>query len=117
MHKLEFGVELPRDPGWQATDLANQESQILNGLVDPAGGWSEHKDQPVFGDGVLLEVDGHAGHIGVVVGPNVMLHAYCTDFATGTEGRVTLSWIRPDLPGFDAWSHPRFYRHKDMRHV
>jgi cell wall-associated NlpC family hydrolase len=117
LHKLEFGVELPRDPGWQATDLADQESQIITALTDPLSGWTEHKGVPVFGDGVLLDVDGHSGHIGVAVGANVMIHAYCTDFATGTEGRVALSWIKPELAQFDAWCNPRFYRHEVMRHV
>lgn len=79
-----LGIELPPHCGYSEVMTDTTADMIAAGTAD----W-QPTDSPAPWDAVLFNVDGKANHIGLVIGPGMMLHA-----APGKDAAIE-NYLRP----------------------
>lgn len=82
-----LGIELPDHD----EVLRSDEGAVAKAFVDEKQHWKQTTDEVRCGDLILIRLDGVARHVGVCVGPGLMLH---TDygFASQVERYGSLKW-------------------------
>lgn len=100
----QWGVRLPDYIGRYGTDLQSSEVQNLFVMGMNSPFWTRLTRAPRDGDVVVLQIQGHAHHVGVMVDRWRMLHA--REGATVTIERVTAPLWRNRVIGY--------YRHREL---
>lgn len=106
VYQEQFGIELPDYCGRYGGDLMSQEVQNLFALGMESPHWSPVEKLPRDGDVVILQVQGHAYHVAIMLDRWRMLHA--REGSTVTIERINSTMWRKRILGY--------YRHRDMGH-